>query len=139
VPIVVTGAPVIGAVVIISQPTATASPTATATVTLTPTVTNTPIPSIFYVSMNVITSTSGPVSIHITYPQTGSYQMKIYNSTGEFIKNLAPPVISASNGQDLWFTWDGTNSLGQKCASGIYVIYYQSPLTAKEAKILLLR
>ncbi|HET9870455.1 MAG TPA: FlgD immunoglobulin-like domain containing protein, partial [bacterium] len=137
VPIVVVGAPVSGGTITVNQPTDTPTPTQTATVTPTPTITNTPIPFVFTVSQNVLTDATSPVSIHASYPQSGKYEMKVYNSVGEFIKDLDPGTNPS--GQDHWFTWDGTNYLGQKCASGIYVIYYLQPLGVKEAKILLLR
>jgi hypothetical protein len=118
--------------------TLTPTVTNTPTVTLSPTITNTPGPLVFYISKNVITSPASPVSIYVSYQIPGNYGMKIYNSAGEFIVDLAhsnydPTQLSHS------FSWDGTNYLGQKCASGIYLIYYLQPRQVSEAKILLLR
>jgi hypothetical protein len=148
-PILVSGAPVSGAVITVDQPTATFTPTMTSTptqtytptqtltITNTPTVTLTPVPSTFFISKNVITPSSGAVNITVSYPQSGHYEMKIYNSTGEFIRDLDPGDNPGA--LENTFHWDGTNYLNQKCASGIYIIYFLEPLAVKEAKILLIR
>lgn len=133
----VTGAPVLSSVVTIAEPTATSTATATPTATWTPTITFTPVPSTFFISENVITPTSGPVSIYVSFPEAGKYEMKIYNSNGEFIKDLGQGVSSGVNSYS--FSWAGTNYLNQPCASGIYIIYFLQPLGVKEAKILLIR
>ena len=125
-------------------PTQTPTITNTPTVTLTPTITNTPTitptpgPETFYISLNTITSASGPVSVYMSYPRTGVHGLKIYNSAGEFINNLNDDGTDP-NGVAHAYLWDGTNYLHQKCASGIYIIYAIEPLRIREAKILLLR
>ena len=117
-------------------PTQTLTPTITFTITNTPTITSTPAPEVFYVSKNVITPSSGPVSIYVSYPNPGNYVMKIYNSAGEFIKNLSGNPVA---GDTHSFSWDGTDTVGSPCASGLYIIYYLEPLHVHEARIVLLR
>ena len=85
----------------------------------------------------MITPASGPVSIYVSYQEPGVYGLKIYNSAGEFIDDLDPGTNPT--GLSHSFSWDGSNYLKQKCASGIYIIYYLQPRKVSEAKILLLR
>jgi hypothetical protein len=139
-PIIVTGAPATGSVVTIAQPTATT--TATITSTLTPAPTSTPVDGYnFYVSKNVFNPNNQSVSIYVTFPPNPSnnnnFSLKVYNSAGEFIKQLnqqgqSPPTIDSYN-------WDGTNMYGDKVADGIYILYLIEPFAAREAKVLLLR
>ncbi|HET9870291.1 MAG TPA: FlgD immunoglobulin-like domain containing protein, partial [bacterium] len=63
--------------------------------------------------------------------------MRVYNSAGEFIKNLAPGTDP--QGLSHSFLWDGTNYLNQPCADGIYILYYLQPRQVSETKVLLLR
>jgi hypothetical protein len=128
--------------------TSTATPTQTPTITLTPTITNTPTitftptetstpgPDVFYISKNVFTP-GQPVSIYISYPEPGNYEMKIYNSAGEFINDLG--LGTPPNGTSHSYSWNGTGAVGQACASGVYIIYYVEPYKVREAKIILLR
>jgi hypothetical protein len=111
-------------------PTSTSSPT--------PTITDTPDPgSRFFVSKNILDPGSGPVSIYASSPTAGPCSVRIFNSAGEFIKDLGegtPPTGPLHS-----FSWNGTNSNQQPCASGLYVIYCLRPGATNEAKILLLR
>jgi len=112
-------------------------PTLTPTPSFTPTITFTPGPEVFYISKNVISPTSGPVSIYSSYSDSGRHEMKIYNSAGEFIVDLGagtPP-----GGVFHSYQWNGKNLLGQDCASGLYIIYDLEPSRIREAKIILLR
>jgi hypothetical protein len=111
--------------------------TDTPTITASPTETPTPGPDVFYISKNAISPSSGPVSIYISYPEAGHYEMKIYNSAGEFINNLG--LGSPTGGTAHSYIWRGQNQAGQNCASGIYIIYYVEPNRVREAKIILLR
>jgi len=119
-------------------PTITFTPTITdtPTITFTPTNTSTPGPDVFYISKNVF-SPGQPVSIYISYPEVGHYEMKIYNSAGEFINDLGPGT--PPNGTSHSYLWNGTGAVGQACASGVYIIYYVEPYKVHEAKIILLR
>jgi flagellar hook assembly protein FlgD len=93
---------------------------------------------VFYVSKNAFDPSNGPVSINVQYSKfPGDYHFWIYNSAGEHIltldsQNLTQP-ISAS------YTWDGTNKYGDKCASGVYVLYLVEPFSRKLKRVLLLR
>ncbi len=126
---------------ITSTPTQTPTNTATATITFTPTLTPTPIPNIdtFYVAQNVYNATNdSPVSIFVQYSQfPGNYSLWIYNSAGEHIKTLDNQVLSAPFSQS--YHWDGTNKYGDKCASGVYILYLVEPFSQKLKRLLLIR
>ena len=111
--------------------------TSTPTITFTPTITDTPGPEAFYISKNVITSGSGPVSIYVSYPIAGQHALKIYNSAGEFIVDLG--ARNPSDGTSHSYLWNGQNYLNQNCASGVYIIYEVEPAKVREAKVVLLR
>jgi hypothetical protein len=137
-----------------NSPTATGTSTATATPTptLTPcgwpgntcTFTTTPSPTstpsnldIFYVSKNVF-SPSNPVSITVeTSAYPGAYELRVYNSAGEYIKTidsqqLSVPLIAS-------YFWDGTNRYGNPCASGVYILYLIEPFGTRTKRIVLIR
>jgi hypothetical protein len=131
-------------------PTITLSPTVTLTptITLSPTETLTPtatIPfvDIFYVDQNVFRPSQGPVSLEVEYSQfPGPYSLKVYNSAGEFIRDLSkdgknPGILSAPISQ--WYPWHGTNMNNDQCASGVYLFYLTEPASRKLKKVILIR
>ncbi len=122
-------------------PTPTASPTpiATLTPTASPTPNATPQPCDgFTVSKNLFIPSQGPVSLLVDSCQgSGKYILKVYNSAGESIKTLQDGNLTAPVHQG--FTWDGTNFSGDLCASGVYLIYLQTPQKTNWRKVLLVR
>jgi hypothetical protein len=131
--------------------TPTPTSTSTATNTVTPTATNTPCgwpgdtctptptpEDAFFVSKNIFNANSESVSIFVSFPQTGSYTLKIYNSAGEHIKTLDNQA-KVSGGLVTSYLWDGKNKYGQDCASGMYIIYYAEPFNRRLARVLLIR
>jgi hypothetical protein len=134
-PIQVSGAPVNGAVITINANT----PTVTGTPTSTPTITPTPPPSvdIFYVARNSFIASEG-VSINVQYSQfPGNYDLKIYNTAGEFIKSLDTDYITQPVNRN--YTWDGTNKYGNHCASGVYILYLIEPFDRKLKRVILIK
>ncbi len=119
--------------------TLTFTPTNTPTVTSTPTITFTPGHDLFNVSENIVRPAVGPVSIHVgSFSYGGPYTLAVYNSAGEVIKILdnnqnLPAAI------DIQYTWDGTNTHGDKVASGVYLIFLKRPLNEEMKKVLLVR
>jgi flagellar hook assembly protein FlgD len=67
------------------------------------------------------------------YP--GSYALKVYNSAGEHIKTIDEDQLSSPLSRT--YPWDGTNKYGDKCATGVYVIYLIEPLKRKLARVIL--
>lgn len=117
--------------------TATNTPTVTATssVTATPTFANC---NEFYVSMNVMMSRQGPVSLYVAYcGYPGELSLRIYNSAGEHIRTLEDRQVGES-----WssaYQWDGTNKYGDHCASGVYLFYLEQPNARQIKKLVLVR
>ncbi len=99
----------------------------------TPTPVLVPGNSSFWISKNIFTPSS-PVSISVSinnYP--GHLALNIYNSAGEHVKNLVEKELSAPF-NDV-YSWDGTNKHGDKCASGVYIIYMLGPFERRVAKV----
>jgi hypothetical protein len=122
-----------------STPTNTATITPTFTVTSTPTVTFTPGHDLFDVSENVLRPGSGPVIIHIgSASYDGGYSLRIYNSAGELVKILDNNT-SLPAAIDITYTWDGTNTHGDKVADGVYLIYLKRPVNTETKRVLVVR
>ncbi|HEY5039931.1 MAG TPA: hypothetical protein VIJ93_12745, partial [bacterium] len=92
----------------------------------------------FYVSKNIFIAGQESVSIFVAFPESGDYNLSIYNSAGEFIKNLVPPQ-QVNGGFVNHYIWDGTNRYSEKCASGVYLIYCRKPTGLKLARVILIR
>jgi hypothetical protein len=121
-----------------NSPTITYTPTVTKTftATLSPTPTSTPVSDKFNISKNVFSSGQS-VSIFVsTYDYPGNLSLTVFNSVGENIKNLANLNLTGPFQQT--YSWDGTNKFGNKCASGIYVLYLSEPLKIKMARVVLI-
>jgi hypothetical protein len=110
--------------------------------TCTPTTTPTPSPTlvsadIFYVDHNSFRPSQGPVSIEVEYTQyPGNYSLRVYNSAGELIKILDSRYLNSPVYQ--WYSWDGTNKFGNKCASGVYIFYLIEPFDRKLKRVILI-
>ena len=127
-------------------PTDTATPTPTDTpcgypgntCTPTETFTATPIPPEgWYISRNVINGSQESVSIHVwvaNYP--GDVNVRVFNTAGEFIKNLLTKSITSP--LDTFCSWDGTNTKGDRCASGVYILYMEEPLNTRKGRVALI-
>jgi len=126
--------------------TSTLSPTVTMTPTITDTPTQTPVPvDVFNINLNVFQpATSAPLTVTVGYTQfPGPYALKVYNTAGEFIRDLTTTVTPASPTyltEALPITnyvWDGKNFAGNPCASGIYIFYLVEPFDRKIKKVVL--
>ena len=115
--------------------TPTPTPSPTPSVSPTPT----PPPDTLSLSLNLLSQASGPVSIHeviAEYP--GRFSLRVYNTAGELVKVLDDNTNtqSLSTGVlDAWVSWDGTNTHGDKVASGVYVIELTGPFRTMSARI----
>lgn len=137
------------------SPTATFSPTITntPTITFTPTITDTPTITFtptatvpfrdnFYINQNLFQPSQGPVSITVDYSAyPGPYSLRIYNTAGEFIRDLSkeannPPYLSSTLPTQ-YYQWDGKNYASHPCASGVYIFYLIEPFDRKIKKLLL--
>ena len=87
-------------------------------------------------SKNAFNPANGPVSIFVNYPLfPGLYSLCIYNSAGELVKKLATEQLSGPIRQS--YLWDGLNTYGNKCASGVYILYLIEPESKKIKRVLL--
>jgi hypothetical protein len=118
--------------------TITATPTVSETATLTPT--NTPLPPDgFFVSRNVYRPDvdQPPVFVRVRLSTPGYCSIKIYNSGGEFVRELWDNPVQDGLYREL--SWDGKNMHGEKVASGVYIIYYTNRYQTRAARLLILR
>jgi flagellar hook assembly protein FlgD len=102
--------------------------------TFTPTFT--PGGEIFFISHNVFTPGS-PVSITVAGQYSGNYSLRVYNSAGEHILSFPlgeqPGPLPATT-----YLWDGTNKNGEKCATGVYIIYLMEPMQRRLGRVVLI-
>jgi hypothetical protein len=69
------------------------------------------------------------------YP--GRYRLAVYNAAGESVKVLEEKdLVGPYQNSYLWY---GINQYGEKCASGMYVIYLTEPYGIRLARVLLIR
>ncbi len=142
-----TGTPTVTETIVpLITPTLTPTPppaTATVTPVHTPISSETPTPTVsgdvFEISRNVFNETlDGTVGIKIASGQYfGPMTLRIYNSAGEHIKTLFDETLT----QPLPLTtlsWDGTNTYGQKVASGIYIVYLIKPLGVATGRLVVI-
>jgi flagellar hook assembly protein FlgD len=90
------------------------------------------------VSKNVFDANQESVSIYVSFPQSGNFTLRIYNSAGEHIKTLDNNTKILGGWME-GYLWDGTNKYGEKCAGGVYIIYYVEPYQRRLARVLLIR
>jgi hypothetical protein len=76
-----------------------------------------------------------------SYP--GPYSLKVYNTAGEFIRDLSKDAGNPTYLTGLLppqaYPWDGTNFANNPCASGVYVFELEEPIGRKVRKIVLVR
>jgi hypothetical protein len=100
---------------------------------------------VFYINQNVFTPAAGaPLTIQVGYTQfPGSYSLKVYNTAGEFIRDIglsANPKAPTYLNQPLpvtTYTWDGTNYAGNRVSSGVYIFYLVEPFDRKIKRVIL--
>jgi hypothetical protein len=66
----------------------------------------------------------------------GHYDLTIYNSAGEHIKTMDSMYLDSAFSKT--YSWDGTNTFGNKCASGVYVIYLTEPVKRLLGRVVLI-
>lgn len=76
------------------------------------------IPSNFNLEQNVPNPFNPTTTIKYQIPKTTQITLKIYNILGQEVKTLINKNMSPGNYE---VQWDGTNNLGQKVSSGIYI------------------
>jgi hypothetical protein len=115
-----------------------------ATPTWTPTVAPTAIPvlpDVFSINQNAYqASPASPISITVGYGYfPGHYSLRIYNSAGEFIRDLSKGQNYLSSSLPVTtYTWDGQNEWHNPCASGVYIFYLVEPFSQKSKRFILI-
>jgi len=77
---------------------------------------------------------AGRCKITTDLKATGEGRVSIYNLKGQMVKSLPIPSTGSAEVE-----WDGCNNLGDRCASGIYLLHYQDTKNHATGKLLLLR
>ena len=72
--------------------------------------------------------------IHYRVQMPGKYSLRIYNSAGELVRVLQELESRWPVQDDV--PWDGRNMKGDKVASGVYIVYFESSRYIRTAKIL---
>ena len=76
------------------------------------------------------------VSIPYVLPETGSFQIDIFDLRG---RNIQSETIESTGGIGGIYHWDGTNGFGKDCSSGMYVVRLSQNEVTTSRKIALLR
>jgi len=67
-----------------------------------------------------------------------SLKVSIYNIAGELV-NEAPEEKYIVPGYAYYYSWDGKNSSGEKCAEGVYIVMFDSNNDTVKTKVVLTR
>jgi len=94
---------------------------------------NTPIPSQFVAYPNPFSS---QVSLEVTTPKRGDYQLSLFNMKGQLIRNMRQ---TASGKTTLRFEWDGKDNSSHLVANGVYIAVLKGNGWQKQQKILYLK
>jgi len=62
--------------------------------------------------------------------------LRIYNSAGEYIQTLEETYLTMPLSKS--YTWDGTNMKGDKCSTGVYIVYLIEPLQRLLGRVVLI-
>jgi len=90
------------------------------------------------VSGNVFEPEKGlPFRIFYSVQDPGRYSLKIYNSAGELVRELVN--LESRYPVEDTIPWDGRNMNGERVASGVYLVYFESKWYTRIAKILVIR
>ena len=76
------------------------------------------------------------VSIPYVIPETGSFQIDIFDLRGRLVQS---ETINSSMGASGIYHWDGTNESGRDCSSGMYLVRLSQNELTTSRKIALLR
>ncbi len=80
------------------------------------------IPKEFVLGNNYPNPFNPETVIPIELPEAVKISLKIYNILGEEVRTLFHGPLETGRHQ---FTWDGTNHVGQRCPSGIYLYHME--------------
>jgi flagellar hook assembly protein FlgD len=91
------------------------------------------------ISKNLFRPAQETLAVSVTFAcYPGQYDVKIYNSAGEFVRTLDSQYIRGPFSSS-FPPWDGTNASGENVASGVYLFSITEPFKRRVAKVLLVR
>ncbi len=94
------------------------------------------IPQQFTLAQNYPNPFNPTTIINFSLPKSGFVNLKIYNIIGQEVKTLISKEMNAGN---FSVEWNGTNSYGEKLASGIYLYRLESGNLIQSKKMILLK
>ncbi|MFH1502322.1 MAG: T9SS type A sorting domain-containing protein [Candidatus Eisenbacteria bacterium] len=69
--------------------------------------------------------------------ETGQVTIEVYNVAGKVVRTLLDSELDAGTSNTV--IWDGTNDLGEKCASGVYFYRINAPRFTESHKMVMLK
>ncbi len=93
-------------------------------------------PSSFTLSQNYPNPFNATTEIRFSLAQSADVSLTIYNLLGQEVKTLIDGKFSAGEHR---VTWDGTDSIGHPCATGVYLYRLESEETSLSRKMILLK
>jgi len=94
------------------------------------------IPSSFEISQNFPNPFNANSQIRYGLPHRSFVVLRIYNTLGQFIKELVNEELSPGYHEVIW---DGKDSYGREVGSGIYFLHMEAISFSKTLKMLLVR
>ena len=94
------------------------------------------LPTEFALEQNYPNPFNPVTAINYQLPSVSDVKLKIYNTLGQLVKTLVSQKQSAGN---YAVQWDGTNDLGERVASGIYIYRLQAGDFIQSRKMILMK
>ncbi|MFC1564985.1 beta-propeller fold lactonase family protein [candidate division KSB1 bacterium] len=94
------------------------------------------IPDVFFLKQNYPNPFNPETIIEFGIPESGNVVLKIYNTLGQEVRTLVNKEHEAGVFK---MRWDGTNNLGKRVASGVYIYRLSANNKTEIKKMLLIR
>jgi len=75
-------------------------------------------------------------TISFALPEAGEVSLSIYNMSGQLVKKLVAGEMNAGRHS---FTWDATNTRGERVASGVYLYVIKAGAFTSQRKLVLMK
>ncbi|MCB0277526.1 MAG: T9SS type A sorting domain-containing protein [Calditrichaeota bacterium] len=94
------------------------------------------VPGDFHLAQNYPNPFNPETTIEFALPHSGSAQLRIYNSSGQLVRELVNQPLAAGQ---YALHWDGTNDRGEAVSSGVYLYQLRSGSFQEARKMMLVR
>jgi len=94
------------------------------------------IPKAYELSQNYPNPFNPATTIRLSLPEAGAASLRVYDLAGRLVRTLVRGVVPAGG---LVLTWDGTDEMGRRVASGVYLYRLEAPGVAMTKKMMLLK